>query len=688
MKKIKIIAAAIAAAMGIGTAPASLPTQVQAFTAANAVIDYPTAVSAENTTKLALGDTNNDNMVDASDASNVLIEYAHLSTGADSTFTDEQKIAADVNSDGKIDSSDASLILVYYSYVSTGGTIRNMKDYLESLANPPQTTTTAPVTSVTTKISSSTTKTSSSTTKKTTSVSTSSKTTSATAPVTTLNSERVSDIRVSRTEMSINIGEGELSAYVTMFPSSAANKKEIWSSSDTNIATVDEQGWVIGVGEGICTITVKSADNTDVYAEIKVTVIDNTSVRDIRLNRNEMTLQAGYGEIAAYVTMLPSSAIDKSEEWTSSNPEIATVDNEGWVIGKKAGTAAITVKSVNNPAVFGIILVTVVDGNTIGTTVTSVTTTTDTTTTATTTASTDIPIELIQVNENNVTLPKGEQKQISYRIVPASASNKALKWTSNNESVAMVDGSGIITGVSEGTAVITVSSAENLDIRTNIVVTITPAAGTVTGIHLSKYEMKLNVGGRDISWVTMYPPEVENKKEKWTSSNPDVATVDRFGWVTGISEGECTVIVSSEDNPEIMAAIKVTVTNGEVDIPPAELTFSALQYGQSTDTHLSFATPVPADAKGKFIVEYIVTDSNGKKSTISGSAITAPDTKKLVVMLTADTNKFTVDSFLTNLENGSRCQIGTYKFSISPRDAETVSEDIAAAFKSVGGIAE
>ena len=44
-----------------------------------------------------------------------------MSTGGESTLTEEERNAADVNKDGKIDSKDASLILAYYSYLSTGG---------------------------------------------------------------------------------------------------------------------------------------------------------------------------------------------------------------------------------------------------------------------------------------------------------------------------------------------------------------------------------------------------------------------------------------------------------------------------------------------------------------------------------------------------------------------------------------
>lgn len=68
-----------------------------------------------------LGDVNDDSVVNSSDASIVLAEYAKISTGAASTLTQKQSIAADVNKDTLVDSSDASKILTYYSEISTGG---------------------------------------------------------------------------------------------------------------------------------------------------------------------------------------------------------------------------------------------------------------------------------------------------------------------------------------------------------------------------------------------------------------------------------------------------------------------------------------------------------------------------------------------------------------------------------------
>ena len=76
-----------------------------------------------------LGDINNDNLINSSDASVVLEQYALLSTGKNPSVPDELYNAGDVNSDGFVNSSDASLILAYYAYASTGNRA-SLKNYL------------------------------------------------------------------------------------------------------------------------------------------------------------------------------------------------------------------------------------------------------------------------------------------------------------------------------------------------------------------------------------------------------------------------------------------------------------------------------------------------------------------------------------------------------------------------------
>lgn len=80
---------------------------------------------------VSLGDPTGDGKVDSKDASFVLVEYAQLSTGGESSLTEAEKSAADVNKDGKNDSKDASIILSYYAYISTSGT-DSLEEFLKN----------------------------------------------------------------------------------------------------------------------------------------------------------------------------------------------------------------------------------------------------------------------------------------------------------------------------------------------------------------------------------------------------------------------------------------------------------------------------------------------------------------------------------------------------------------------------
>ena len=81
------------------------------------------AVPAEKGLKVDCGDVNQDGMIDASDASQILAIYAVYSTGGTPEETEQQLLLADVNADGMADASDASTVLAYYAYLSTGGTV-------------------------------------------------------------------------------------------------------------------------------------------------------------------------------------------------------------------------------------------------------------------------------------------------------------------------------------------------------------------------------------------------------------------------------------------------------------------------------------------------------------------------------------------------------------------------------------
>ena len=93
-----------------------------------------------------LGDVTGDSAVDAVDASEILSEYARVSTNQASKLTEEQQKSADVDKNGKINAVDASQVLSFYAYKATSGTM----EFEAYLKNPPATTTKVTTTAATT----------------------------------------------------------------------------------------------------------------------------------------------------------------------------------------------------------------------------------------------------------------------------------------------------------------------------------------------------------------------------------------------------------------------------------------------------------------------------------------------------------------------------------------------------------
>ena len=153
----------------------------------------------------------------------------------------------------------------------------------------------------------------------------------------------VSGITLNKTALNLTIGASE-SLVATISPSNATNKDVEWTSSNTNVATVDTTGKVTGVSAGSATITVKTKDGSKV-ATCNVTVKNPViSVTGVTLNKTALNLVTGASE-SLVATISPSNATNKDVEWTSSNTDVATVDTTGKVKAISTGSAIITVKT-------------------------------------------------------------------------------------------------------------------------------------------------------------------------------------------------------------------------------------------------------------------------------------------------------------------------------------------------------
>ena len=236
---------------------------------------------------------------------------------------------------------------------------------------------------------------------------------------------KVTSVTVSPATLSIVEGESQ-QLKATVLPSDATNPKVTWSSSNAQVASVTD-GTVKALKPGTATITA-TADGKQGTCTVTVTAkIIPTS--GVTLDITATSLDEGQ-TVTLTATVVPADATDKSVSWSSSAPDVASVDQNGKVTAIKKGTATITV--------------TTVDGGK----------------TATCEVTVIAKVVSVSLDKTALTMKVGEEKALTATVLPENAEDKSVSWSSSAPEVASVDQNGKVTAIKPGTANITVKTAD------------------------------------------------------------------------------------------------------------------------------------------------------------------------------------------------------------------------------------
>ena len=253
-------------------------------------------------------------------------------------------------------------------------------------------------------------------------------------------------------------------------------------------------------------------------------VTQDIHATSVSLDITEKTAER-YDDFQLTATIAPLNFTD-AVVWTSSNEEVATVSDTGYVEICGVGTAVITVTAGNVKAACKITVPQLIDW--------------------------------IEFDEDEIELKAGQTYQLKPYISPSDATNKKLKYTSSDTKVAEVSASGLVTAKSEGEAKIRAAATDGSDEYAVCYVTVTGKA-KVTGITLDRTSAEVKRGEKLTLNVTVSPSYASNKKVVWKSANTKIATVDANGSVTAKAPGRTKITVTSVENSSYQASCTVTV---------------------------------------------------------------------------------------------------------------------------------
>ena len=399
----------------------------------------------------------------------------------------------------------------------------------------------------------------------------------------------VTGVQLDKESMTLAAGN-EKTLVATVTPENATNKKVTWTSSDTAVATVDQNGKVSGVAEGETTITVTTEDGGKT-ATCKVTV-GTVHVTGVTLSEESTTVNIGTPK-KLVATVSPEDASDKAVKWSSSKKEIATVDEDGVVTGLKEGTATITV-TTEDGGFTDTCEVTVVFVHVTG----------------------------VALDETSTTVNIGTPKKLIATISPEDASDKSVKWTSSNTSVATVDKNGVVSGQANGEATITATTVDG-GFKATCEVTVETVA--VESVSLNKHNCAIAPTKTETLVATVLPNNASYPAVTWQSNNTDVATVNYSGVVTAKAKGTATITVKSQSDPTKSDTCTVIV-------PEFNINESDIVVYKNTPVELT-VTKYPEDATVTW------TSSDTTIATVDAGVVTAIATGYATI-----TASITVDS--------------------------------------------
>lgn len=289
-----------------------------------------------------------------------------------------------------------------------------------------------------------------------------------------------------------------------------------WESSYYNVASIsgyDNYVSVYAKNSGNTTITVKLDNGSydQCYITVKNITPDYVSLPS--------TANAYVGESTTIAPTLYPSNAQTTYSWYSRDPSIATVSN-GVVTGRDEGTAriyCITANGLQSNDCYVNVKYRVPTG--------------------------------IKLSSSTLYVPIGQNKTLTYSVTPSNA-RYTVEWKSDDESVAMVSQSGVVTAKKNGTANITVRTDNGYSAKCTVTVPPDPSS-------ISLYSKAMMIYGETRTLKYTLLPVDAYKSLTWTSSNPDIVSVSSDGTLTARHDGKAVVTVTTSNGKSASCEVEV-----------------------------------------------------------------------------------------------------------------------------------
>lgn len=318
-----------------------------------------------------------------------------------------------------------------------------------------------------------------------------------------------------------------------------------WTSSDDAVATVSQDGQVATHAVGTATVTATS-EGVSGSATVTVSPVPVASV-SVQPASAALTVGATFA-LTALAKDATGAPLDRVVTWSSDDPAVASVSTSGVVTAVAPGSATITARSDGKSGTAAVVV-------------------------------SRAAVSSVSIAPANASLAVGGTVALASTVKDAAGTvltDREVSWISSDLHVAMVSASGVVTGVTPGSA--TISAASEGKVGTSAV---TVLARPIASVTVQPATANVQVGGTTALTATVKDAVgavVPDAVVTWTSGSVAVATVSTTGVVTGRAAGTTTISATSGGHTGSATVTVVPVPVASVALQPSRV---ALQPGET-----------------------------------------------------------------------------------------------------------
>jgi|WetSurMetagenome_2_1015567.scaffolds.fasta_scaffold03649_2 uncharacterized protein YjdB len=423
---------------------------------------------------------------------------------------------------------------------------------------------------------------------------------------------------------SIISDNGTLQLSAEVLPANSTDKTVTWSIvNGTGQATISPTGLVTGVDNGTVTARASANDGSAITGTLVITlsnqVVPVTSI-NVTGAGNATTISTDNGTLQLNAEVLPANATNKNVSWSVINGTgQASVSSTGLVTATDNGIVTVRATADDGTDVSGTLVITI--SNQL------------------------IPVTgIIVTGAGGATVISSDNGtlQLIATVLPANATSKTITWSIvNGSGQAIINTSGLVTAVDNGTVTARATSIDGSGVYGTIVITISSQIVPVTSISVSGAGGATSITADNGSLqmnADVFPANATVNTVTWSLVNgTGQATINATGRMTAVDNGTVTVMATANDGSGVSGTLDISISNQSIQVTGISVTGAGGVSVISADNgslQLSAAI-LPLNATDK-TVTWSVINGTGQATVNSGGLVTAVDNGTVTARATAN----------------------------------------------------